>query len=96
MPRPTELSGTWATQLLITIRLDAAPVVRLSQMFHGRVSIGQWAYYKFYTTPPDAPASVAPRSLVVRVWQEPPAFVGVRVALKVCGEKGGERGGLVA
>ncbi len=52
-------------------------------MFQGRVSIGQWAYYKFYTTPPDAPAAAAPRSLVVRVWQEPPAFVGVRVALKV-------------
>ncbi|MDB4339372.1 chitobiase/beta-hexosaminidase C-terminal domain-containing protein [bacterium] len=71
--------GVTATQMLVNIRLDTSPVIRLSHLYHGVVAIGKWTYFKFYLGNAPEPTR---RGLVVRVWQQPAAFVGLRTALR--------------
>ena len=67
------------TQVLVNIELQESPVVYLSHLYQGNVDIGSWKYFKLYLGQAPEPTR---RGLVVRVWQRPPMFVGVRTALR--------------
>jgi len=71
--------GTTRTQMLVNIRLESSPVIRLSHLYHSIVAIGQWTYFKLYLGNAPEPTR---RGLVVRVWQSPANMVGLRVALR--------------
>jgi hypothetical protein len=68
--------GRTPTQMLVRITLDYSPVIRLAQMYHGTVDIGAWKYFKLFL------GSRVTRGLVVRAWQSPPSFVGIRIAIR--------------
>jgi len=72
-------TGITPTQMVVRVALDYSPVIRLSQMYHGAVDIGTWKYFKLYL---GSGPEVTRRGLVVRAWQSPPSFVGIRVAIR--------------
>jgi hypothetical protein len=66
-------------QVLVRVSLDASPVIKLSHLYHGTVPIGSWRYFKLFLGQGLEPAR---RGLTVRVWQQPPNFVGLRIAVR--------------
>ena len=71
--------GTTPTTVLVNIKLETSPVIRLSILYRRVVEIGAWTYFKLYIGNSPEPTR---RGLVVRAWQTPAAFVGLRIALR--------------
>jgi len=71
--------GTTPTTLLVKIKLQTSPVIRLSILYGRAVRVGEWAYFRLYLGSwPEATGL----GLVVRAWQTPAAMVGLRIALR--------------
>jgi hypothetical protein len=60
--------GSAPTQMLVKVTLETSHVIKLSQLYHSTVRIGEWTYLKFYLGRIPEPATR--RGLVVRVWQQ--------------------------
>jgi len=71
--------GTTPTTLLVNIKLQTSPVIRLSILYRRAVRVGEWAYFRLYLG--NCPQATG-LGLVVRAWQTPAAMVGLRIALR--------------